>query len=131
MPSRILGLVLLVITFSLGILLAMTIGEKNVAEQALTNARATIKQQDIKIKDESDQKEQARQDFSGCKAELMKQNTEASTQAFAAEDAKRAADARVEITLAGLPAAIAKDRQPLITGQGPALATRWVQELFK
>ncbi|MNQ55094.1 hypothetical protein D3C85_691770 [compost metagenome] len=118
--SRILIVVLAVIAFSLGVLLAQVTGERNVARTEATVATDTLREKSADLT--SSQEEHAL-----CTAALKSQNQQlADTQVARVVD-QAEGDKRADTVLATLPQRIASDR----TSQASAVqATLWVERLF-
>lgn len=120
-------LLLLLTTFSLGILLVQTMGERDVATSELGNAKAIIKEKDGQLRDGAAAKEALQEDVGGCRAEIKSLNEKASEQAATGQTDKDSADSRANEQLSTLPTQIEQDK---VKGQGPTLATHWLKELF-
>lgn len=118
--SRIMAVILLLITLSLGVLLAQVTGERNTAKIDLGNAKENLKEK----KDELDA---AKFRAVRCEAALFQQNIDISNtqQQSIVESGK--ANERADQVLATLPDKIVKDR----LANTVASANKWMVELFK
>lgn len=126
--TKVLFLAMLVTTFSLGILLVQTIGERDLAAKDLKNANAIIKEKTVMLKDETAAKEAAKTDFDGCSAQIKQINQRAAEEALARINEQKTAEDAASTALANLPFELEKDR---IGNRNPEVATRWVRGLFQ
>jgi len=126
--SRWVMIMLLLITFSMGILLSVTMGERDLAQSNLRNAESTLKMKDKTI-EEKESKIQARDiEVSGCLGQIQQLNQGIADHAL--EQLKRDVDRneKAEQAMATLPRLIAADRELAAT---PALTNAWLQNLFQ
>lgn len=126
--AKTLFLGLLIAVLLLGIWLAITVGERDVAVTNLRNAEAIIKERDAQLKTAKAEKDTAVQDFIGCQGELESLNKSTTSQSVNSIAANAAAQTAASRVLASVPEKIEQDR---VNGQGPTQATSWVRELFK
>lgn len=126
--SRMLTITLLITSLSLGILLAMTAGERNVAVSNLENAASLIKQKDKTIQDKDQQIITKETEASGCLGKIEELNKTIADNALLAAESDSKGQDRAAAKLDTLPAMINNDRQAAAT---PEITTRWLQEMFK
>lgn len=126
--NRFLVLGLLLLTFSLGLSLAVVIGERNTARATATAAAAALKEKTKEANEKQTELDGKAIELTGCFSSLQIVNqavTEAAAQAKAA-DQRRSASSSAE--MAALPSSIIADRQASAT---PAATNAWLQELMK
>lgn len=135
MPSntimKILAVSLLVFSLVIGVLLAVTIGERNTAQTALQHTTVELKEKKEDLKEEKEKREQAETEFNGCQAALGVQNKALQEgQQIALSSAAESVE-RAGAVLATLPQKIAADRLSVAIGPAPAAANKWMEALFK
>lgn len=126
--SRFLVLGLLLLTFSLGLSLAVVIGERNTARATAAAAAAALKEKTKEAAEKQTELDGKAVELTGCFSSLQVVNqaiTEASARAKEADD-RRSASSAAE--MASLPSSIIADRQASAT---PAATNAWLQELMK
>jgi hypothetical protein len=119
---------LLIITFSMGILLVQTVGERNVIKTSLENANTKIKEQDGKIKEKTKEADNNLESFNGCQAQQIINNKRAVEEALAQAEFDRLSSGRADQQLSALPELIDQDR---LAAAQPKAASIWLQSLFK
>ena len=122
----IVGLVL--VTFSLGMLLVITIGDRNLIQSNLQNAETNLKLKDKKIGEQEKKISTKETEISGCLGQIENLNKAIAEQQLAALDNDGKQNHAAEKEMDTLPAAIATDRGLAAT---PLLTTIWMQNLFK
>lgn len=118
--SRIMAVILLLITLSLGVLLAQVTGERNAV-------KAKLEGKTEQLDDAKSERDELKFRATRCEAALNQQNIDLSNtqQQSIVESGK--ANERADQVLASLPDKIAKDR----LANTVASANKWMVELFK
>lgn len=141
MPSntilKIVAISLLVFSLTIGALLVLTIGERNVAKTALKGKSEVLETTKKVLEEKTDQvieekakRQQAETEFNGCQAALGEQNKLISGgQQQALASAKESVE-RAGAVLSTLPEKIAQDRIA-VSGAAPAAANKWLEDLLK
>lgn len=113
--------ILLVITFSLGALLTMTITERN-------RIKADLKEVKQELRDEKGESKLQKDNFNGCLGQLELVNKAVAEQSLASVESNKQSNLVVNDKLAQLPTLIRKDHA---SAAKPAAANAWLQELFR
>lgn len=119
--------VLLVLTLCLGVLLALVVGQRNVARTQLKSTVETLQDKKQELQDTDSQLNEFKFKFNRCEASLNQQNINLSNQQQEAIAAEGTALERADKVLANLPSKIAQDRQATTV----ASANEWMGDLFK
>lgn len=106
--------ILLIITFSLGALLTLTMQERNRIKEALKETK-----QELKVE---------KSNTAGCLTQVYQLNQGIAEQALKAAETNKYGEAAATATLAKLPALIRKDQA---SPASPVVATNWVKDLFQ
>lgn len=113
--------VLLVITFSLGALLTMTIVRQNEIKQSLKDTKQ-------ELKDEKAESKRQEGNFNGCLGSLAEINQAIAKNAADAQQSSLDSKTLATNSMAKLPSLIQQDRT--LAAQ-PAAATQWLKDLFR
>lgn len=119
---------LVLVTFSLGMLLVITIGDRNLIQSNLQNAETNLKLKDKKIGEQEKKISTKETEISGCLGQVENLNKAIAEQQLAALDNDGKQNHAAEKEMDTLSGAIATDRELAAT---PLLTTIWMQNLFK
>lgn len=113
--------VLLVITFSLGALLTITISARNELKENLNEVKK-------ELKDERQESQRQESNFNGCLGALGEINKSIAENALKASQDQQVATDAATSSLGRLPTLIQQDRQ---LAAKPEAANAWLKDLFK
>lgn len=119
---------LLLVTFSLGMLLVVTMSDRTVIAGNLKNAESTLKQKDKTIEEQKGKLRTLDTEVSGCLGQIEQLNKGIAEQALAQAEKDRKGGTAAEAYLGTLAGTLVADRGLAAT---PALTTAWLQNLLK